>query len=84
MTVRPCSTAEQRHQTAGRPAERAESNPAQDANSTPEPAAHTWTRAQLRERIEQTGAALAPAAELAGRRTREPEHSPVEDREPEP
>jgi hypothetical protein len=84
MRVRPRSTGEQRHQTAGRPAERAEANTAQEAKSTPEPAALTWTRAQLRERIQQAGAALAPAAEPAGRSGREPEHSPAEDREPEP
>jgi hypothetical protein len=84
MRIRPRSTAEQHHRTAARPAERPEAHPAQEAKSTPEPAALTWTRAQLRERIQQTGAALAPAAEPADRRTREPEHSPAEDREIEP
>jgi hypothetical protein len=84
MTIRPRSTGEHCRQTAGRPAENAKADPAQEAKNAPEPAAVTWTRAQLRERIQQTGAALAPAAEPAHRRTREPEHSPVEEREPEP
>ncbi len=84
MRIRRRSTGEQCRQTPGRPTVSAEAGPAQEAKSTPEPAAVTWTRAQLRDRIQQVGAALAPAAVPAGRRTREPEHSPAEDREIEP
>lgn len=62
----------------------ADAGRAQDARSTQERAPVTWARAQLRERIQRAGAALAPAVEPAHRRTHEPEHSPVADREAEP
>jgi hypothetical protein len=60
----------------------ADAGRAQDARSAPERAPVTWARAQLRERIQRAGA--APAVEPAHRRTHEPEHSPVADREAEP
>ena len=50
----------------------------------PEPAALTWARAQLRERIQQAGAALDPAAQPTGRQTPQMNRSPLPDREPEP
>jgi hypothetical protein len=50
----------------------------------PEPAVITWTRAQLRERIQQAGAALDPAAQPADRQTREIDRSPLADMEAEP
>jgi hypothetical protein len=74
--------------TAGRvttdrqPADKADS--ARDDGRAPEPAADTWARAQLRERIQQAGAALAPTAQPADRRTREMDRSPLADREAEP
>ena len=84
MNIRPRGTGEERCPTAGRPAEIAEADPAQDARNAPDPAAVTWARAQLRERIQQAGAALGPAAETAHRQTREADRSPLADREPEP
>jgi len=62
----------------------AEAGRAQDARSTPEPPAVTWARAQLREQIQRTGAALAPAAQRANRQTRETDRTPLADREAEP
>jgi hypothetical protein len=62
----------------------AEADRGQPTRSTPEPMAVTWARAQLRERIQQAGAALAPAAQPIDRRTREMDRSPQADREAEP
>jgi hypothetical protein len=62
----------------------AEAGRAQYASSAPEHAPVTWARTQLRERIQRAGAAPAPAAEPAHRRTHEPEHSPLADREAQP
>jgi hypothetical protein len=59
----------------------AEARRAQDARSALERAPVTWARAQLREQIQQAGAASAPATEPAHRRSHEPEHSPLADRE---
>jgi hypothetical protein len=59
-----------------------EANPA--ADRTPDPAAVTWTRAQLRRRIQRAGTELAPTAEAPGRQAREADPSPYADREPEP
>jgi hypothetical protein len=56
----------------------AETSPAPDARSTPEPAPVTWTRAELRERIQHTGCALA----AIHRQTRETDRPPLADREP--
>jgi hypothetical protein len=64
------------------PADKAGS--ARDDERAPEPAAITWTRAQLRGRIQRAGAALAPASKPADRQTREMDRSPLADREPEP
>jgi hypothetical protein len=50
----------------------------------PEPAALTWTGAQLREQIQRAGAAPDPTAQPAERQTRETNRSPLADREPEP
>ena len=65
-----------RHRTA-------QAGRAQDATSAPEPAAVTWARAQLRERIQQAAVPLCPA-QPAHRQPCEPEHSPQADREAEP
>jgi hypothetical protein len=62
----------------------AEADRASDTLSIPDPAAVTWTRAQLRERIQRVGAELAPTAQLSDRQTREADPSPYADREPEP
>jgi hypothetical protein len=56
---------------------------ARDDERAPEPAAVTWARAQLRERIQQAGAALDPAAQPADRQVHEIDRSPL-DMEPEP
>ena len=50
----------------------------------PEPAAITWTRAQLRQRIQRTGPALAPTAQPTDKQTRETDRSPLADMEAEP
>jgi hypothetical protein len=49
-----------------------------------EPAAITWTRAQLRDQIQRAGAAPDPTAQPTDRQTREMDRSPLADREPEP
>ncbi len=59
----------------------AEAGRAQDAKNAPEPAAVTWTRAQLREQIQRVGSALAPAAQPANRQARETDRSPLPDME---
>jgi hypothetical protein len=64
------------------PADKAGS--ARDNERAPEPAAITWTRAQLRERIQRAGPTLVPAAQSAGRPTREMDRSPPADTEAEP
>jgi hypothetical protein len=55
-----------------------------DDERTPEPAAITWTRAQLREQIQRAGAALAATAQYTDRQTCEMDRSSLADREPEP
>ncbi len=62
----------------------AETGRARGAKPAPEPAAVTWARAQLRQRIQQAGAALIPTAQPMDRQTREIDRSPPPDREPEP
>jgi hypothetical protein len=62
----------------------AETGRAKAARNAPEPAAVTWTRAQLRDQIQRAGVSLAPAAAPVHRRTHEPEHAPLADREAEP
>jgi len=57
---------------------------ARDTKNTPEPAAVTWTRAQLQERIQQAGAALAQASPGVDKQTHETDRSPLADREAEP
>ncbi len=57
---------------------------ARDDERAPEPAAITWTRAQLRERIQRAGPTLVRAAQSADRPTCEMDRSPLADREPEP
>jgi hypothetical protein len=57
---------------------------ARNDERAPQPAAITWTRAQLREQIQRSGAAPVPAAQSADRQTREMNRSPLADREPEP
>ena len=54
-----------------------------DDERTPEPAAITWTRAQLREQIQRAGAAPDPTAQPTHRQTRETDRAPLADREPE-
>ncbi len=78
MNTRPHGTEEPSRQTAGRPAEIAEADPAPDAGSGPAPAAETWARAQLRDRIQRAAAGLIPAGEPAHGRTRESDRSPVD------
>jgi hypothetical protein len=84
MNIHSRGTADERCPTTGRPAEIAEADPAQDARNAPDPVPVTWARAQLRERIQQAGAALDPAAETARRQLREADRTPLADREPEP
>jgi len=84
MNIHPRGTGEERRQTIGRPAEIAEADPAQDARNASDPVPVTWARAQLRERIQQAGAALDPDAETAHRQMREETRTPLADREPEP
>jgi hypothetical protein len=57
---------------------------AQDARGAPEPAALTWARAELRERVQRPRAVLPPIAETADRQPHEAEHSPLADMEAEP
>jgi hypothetical protein len=57
---------------------------ARDDERTPEPAAATWARTQLREQIQRTGAAPAPTAQPEDRPAREIDRPPLADREPEP
>lgn len=71
------ATTRKRQQTA-------ETDPAKKTISPPDPAVVTWTRAQLRERIQQVGAELAPISQPAGKQTREADRSPQIDREIEP
>jgi hypothetical protein len=68
--------------TDRRPADKAAS--ARDDEHAPEPAAVTWTRAQLRARIQQSGVTLASISEITDRQTLETERSPLADREAEP
>ena len=53
MNIHPRGTGEERRPTAGRPAEIAEADRAQDARKAPDPVPVTWARAQLRERIQR-------------------------------
>lgn len=85
MTTRPRSTENQDRHPADRLAAKiTDALQAQDTTSASARGAVTWTRAQLRERIRQAGAALAPAAEPAHRQRPEPDHTPPIDREAEP
>ncbi len=68
--------------TDRRPAK--EADRAQEARGAPQPAALTWARAELRERIQRAGPALRPAGQLAQRQTPEAGRSPLADREAEP
>jgi hypothetical protein len=61
-----------------------EKQPARETTNALQPAALTWTRARLRDRIQQAGAALDPAAQPTDRQTCEMNRSPLADREPEP
>jgi hypothetical protein len=56
----------------------------QGHRSAAEPAAVTWTRARLREQIQQSGAALASIGWAADKQTHEAERSPLADMEAEP
>ena len=60
-----------------------EADPAQEVRGAPQPAALTWTRAELRARI-QRGPALRPIEQLTHRQTAEAGRSPLADREAEP
>ena len=90
MKIRPHGTEEERRpMAAAGPAELARNRPgrrtpSKPAEPLPDPAPLTWARAQLRERIQQAGAALAPTTEPADRPTREADRTPLADREPEP
>jgi hypothetical protein len=57
---------------------------ARNDEHAPQPAALTWTRAQLREQIQRAGTAPDPTAQPTDRKTREINRSPLADREPEP
>jgi hypothetical protein len=59
----------------------AEAGHTQDARSAPGPAAVTWARAQLRERIQWEGAALAPNTQPANKQIRQTDRSPLGDME---
>jgi len=61
-----------------------ETSHARDTTNTPEPTGVTWTRAQLRDRIQQTGAALVPPTPRVDRHTHQTDRSPLADREAEP
>jgi hypothetical protein len=61
-----------------------EAGSARDDERALEPAAVTWARAQLRERIQQVGAALSRTAQPADRQMHEIDRSPLADMEPEP
>jgi len=52
---------------------------AQDTRNPSAPGAETWTHARLRERIQQAGAALAPATDPAHTQKREPDRVPLAD-----
>lgn len=82
MTTRLHGAAEQARQIAGQPPTRRD--PAQDPARAPEHATVTWARAQLREQIQQAGAALTATPSTADRSTPEADPSPLADREPEP
>jgi hypothetical protein len=58
--------------------------PAQDPSDVPERAALTWTRAQLAEQIQHTGAALDAIAGPASSPPRETDRPPLADMEAEP
>jgi hypothetical protein len=61
----------------------AQAGRAKDGRNAPEPAPVTWARAQLREQIQRAGSALAPAAELLNRRTRNTDHPSLAEMEAE-
>jgi hypothetical protein len=57
---------------------------AQDTTNAPARGTVTWTRAHMRERTRQAGAALVVAAEPAHGQMPEPDRAPLADREAEP
>ena len=73
----------ERRQAAGRATETAKADPVQNARRAPDPVPVSWVHAQLRERIQQAGAALALDAQTAHRQMREADRTPLADREPE-
>jgi hypothetical protein len=85
MTNRRRSAEEQdRHPADHMAAKVADALQAQDTRNPSAPGAETWTHARLRERIQQAGAALAPATDPAHTQEREPDHAPLADWEAEP
>lgn len=62
----------------------AEAEPAGNSAGAPASPNVSWTRAQVRDRIQRAGAELAPAAEPPDSHTRKTDRSPYADREPEP
>jgi hypothetical protein len=85
MTIRRRSAEEQdRHPADHMAAKIADALQAQHIRNPSAPGAETWTHARLRERIQQAGAALAPATEPAHTQEREPDHAPLADWEAEP
>jgi hypothetical protein len=85
MTPHRRSTGKQGHLLADRlAAEIADALQAQDTRNASAPRDVTWTRAQLRKRIQQARAAPVLAAEPAHRQMPEPDHVPPADREAEP
>jgi hypothetical protein len=61
-----------------------EAGHARDPGHATEPAAITWTRARLREQIQQSRAALDPIVGTADRQTHDAKRSPFADMEAEP
>ena len=85
MTPHRRSTGKQGRHLADRlAAEIADALQAQDTRSASAPRDVTWTRAQLRERLQQAAAGTGLAAEPAHRQVPEPDHVPPTDREAEP
>jgi hypothetical protein len=85
MTIRRRSAEEQdRHPADHMAVKIADALQAQHIRNPSAPEAETWTHARLRERIQQAGAALAPATEPAHAQEHAPDHAQLADWEAEP
>ena len=71
-------------QAAGQATEITKADPVQGARRAPDPTPASWVHAQLRDRIQRAGAALAVDTQTVHRQTRETAATPPADREPEP